>query len=62
VGVEPGGGLWANVKGGELANRCCQAAEEVIATAQVGMIGVRRDGELPLSFLRRTGMTLRTPV
>lgn len=51
-------GLWANVKGGELANRCCQTAEEVIATAQVGMIRVRRDGQLPLSFLRQTGLTL----
>jgi hypothetical protein len=41
-----------------LANRCCQTAEEVIATAQVGMIRVRRDGQLPLSFLRHTGLTL----
>ena len=39
--LNPVEGLWANVKGGELANRCCQTAEEVIATAQVGMIRVR---------------------
>jgi hypothetical protein len=56
--LNPVEGLWANVKGGELANRCCQTAEEVIATAQVGMIRVRRDGELPFSFLRRTGLAL----
>ena len=56
--MNPVEGLWANVKGGELANRCCQTAEEVIATAQVGMIRVRRDGQLPLSFLRHTGLTL----
>jgi hypothetical protein len=43
---------------GRWANRCCQTAEEVIATAQVGMIRVRRDGQLPLSFLRQTGLTL----
>ena len=55
---EPGGIFTANVKGGELANRCCQTAEEVIATAQVGMIRVRRDRQLPLSFLRHTGLTL----
>ena len=56
--LDPVEGLWANLKGGELANRCCQTAEEVIATAQVGMIRVRRDGQLPLSFLRPTGLTL----
>jgi transposase len=56
--LNPVEGLWANVKGGELANRCCQTAEEVIATAQVGLIRVRRDGELPFSFLRRTGLAL----
>jgi transposase len=50
--------LWANLKGGELANRCCQTAEEVITTAQGGMIRVRRDRQLPLSFLRHTGLTL----
>jgi transposase len=40
--LHPVEGLWASVKGGELANRCCQTAEEVIATAQVGMIRIRR--------------------
>jgi transposase len=59
--LNPVEGLWANLKGGELANRCCRTAEEVIATAQVGMIRVRRDGQLPLSFLRRTGLALGTP-
>jgi transposase len=34
--LNPVEGLWANLKGGELANRCCQTAEEVIATAQDG--------------------------
>jgi transposase len=56
--LNPVEGLWANLKGGELVNRCCQTAEEVIATAQVGMIRVRRDRQLPLSFLRQTGLTL----
>ena len=59
--LNPVEGLWANLKGGELANRCCQTAEEVIATAQVGMIGVRRDRQLPLSFLRHTGLTFMNP-
>lgn len=56
--LKPVDGLWANQKGGELANRCCQTAEEVIATAQVGMIWVRRDAELPYAFLGHTGPTL----
>ena len=56
--MNPVEGLWASLKGGELANRCCQTAEEVIATAQVGMIRVRRDRQLPLSLVRHTGLTL----
>jgi DDE superfamily endonuclease len=60
--LHPMEGRWANLKGGELANRCCPTAEEVIATAQVAMIRVRRNPQLPLSFLRQTGLTLGTPV
>jgi transposase len=53
--LNPVEGLWANVKGGELANRCCQTARGGDRHRQDGMIRVRRDGELPLSFRRRTG-------
>jgi hypothetical protein len=42
----------------ELANRCCADRAEVIATAQVGSIRVRRDPELLRSFLAGTGLTL----
>ena len=59
--LNPVEGLWANLKGGELANRCCRTAEEVIATAQVAMIRVRRDRQLPLSFLRHAGLTFMNP-
>jgi hypothetical protein len=41
-----------------LANRCCADRAEVIATAQVGSIRVRRDPELLRSFLAGTGLTL----
>ena len=51
-------GLWANLKGRELANRCCADRAELIATAQVGAIRVRRDPELLRSFLTGTGLTL----
>jgi hypothetical protein len=43
--------LWANLKGCELANRCCADRTELIATAQVGSIRVRRDGVLGLGLV-----------
>jgi len=58
AGAGPGGGLWANLKGCELANRCCADRKELVATAQVGSIRVRRDPELLRSFLAGTGLTL----
>ena len=51
-------GLWANLKGCELANRCCADRTELIARAQVGSIRVRRDPDLLRSFLAGTGLTL----
>jgi transposase len=51
-------GLWANLKGCELANRCCADRQELIATAQVGSIRARRDPDLLRSFLAGTGLTL----
>jgi DDE superfamily endonuclease len=56
--LDPVEGLWANLKGCELANRCCADRAELIATAQVGSIRVRRDPELLRSFLAGTGLTL----
>ena len=56
--LNPVEGLWANLKGRELANRCCVDRQELIATAQVGSIRARRDPELLRSFLDRTALTL----
>ena len=56
--LDPVEGLWANLKGCELANRCCADRAELIATAQVGSIWVRRDPELLRSFLAGTGLSL----
>jgi len=56
--LDPVEGLWANLKGCELANRCCADRAELIATAQVGSIRVRRAPELLRSFLAGTGLTL----
>jgi transposase len=57
--LDPVEGLWANLKGCELANRCCADRRELIATAQVGSIRVRRDPDLLRSFLAGTPLTLR---
>jgi len=56
--LNPVEGLWANLKGCELANRCCADRQELIATAQVGSIRVRRDLDLLRSFLAGTGLAL----
>ncbi len=56
--LDPVEGLWANLKGCELANRCCADRAELLATAQVGSIRVRRDPDLLRSFLAGTGLTL----
>jgi hypothetical protein len=55
---EPGGIFTANLKGAELANRCCADRRELIATAQVGSIRARRDPQLLRSFLAGTGLTI----
>jgi transposase len=56
--LNPVEGLWANLKGCELANRCCADRQELIATAQVGSIRARRDPDLLRSFFGRTGLNL----
>ena len=56
--LDPVKGLWANLKGCELANHCCADRRELIATAQVGSIRVRRDPDLPRSFLAGTRVSL----
>jgi len=56
--LDPVEGLWANLKGRELANRCCADRRELIATAQVGSIRARRDPDLLRSFLAGTGLTI----
>jgi hypothetical protein len=43
--------VWANLKGGELANLCAQSTEQVIAIAELGLIRIRRDDRLPLAGL-----------
>jgi transposase len=56
--LNPVEGVWANLKGGELANLCAESTEQVIAIAQLGLIRIRRDDRLPLAFLAHAGLTL----
>jgi hypothetical protein len=50
--------MWANLKGGELANLCAESTEQVIAIAQLGLIRIRRDDRLPLAFLTHASLAL----
>jgi transposase len=59
--LNPVEGLWANLKGGELANRCCADRKELIATAQVGSIRVRRDPKLLRASWRVRGSLYESP-
>jgi transposase len=49
--LNPLEGLWANLKGGELANRACRSLEELAAAAEQGIGRVRGESELLFSFL-----------
>jgi transposase len=56
--LNPVEGVWANLKGGELANLCAQSTEQVIAIAELGLIRIRRDDRLPLAGLAHAGLAL----
>jgi transposase len=56
--LNPAEGVWASLKGTELANLCARTTDEVIATAQVGLFRIRREQELLFGFLRHTGLTI----
>jgi transposase len=56
--LDPVEGLWANLKGVELANRACGSLEELAAAAEQGIGRVRGESELLFSFLRQAGLSL----
>ena len=56
--LNPVEGLWANLKGVELANRACCSLEELAAAAEQGIHRVCDDQQLVWSFLDHTGLTL----
>jgi transposase len=56
--LNPVEGLWANLKGVELANRPCGSVEELAAAAEQGIGRVRGESELLFSFLHQAGLSL----
>ena len=56
--LNPVEGLWANVKGVDLANLGGDTIQEVTAAAERGIDRVRRTWHLPYSFLRHCGLSL----
>jgi transposase len=56
--LDPVEGLWANLKGMELANLTRDTVAEVLMAAQQGVARVRREPALLFSFLRHCGLDL----
>ena len=56
--LNPVEGLWGNVKGTELANRCPDTIDEAMQAASAGLERVRGDTDLCFAMLRRTGLSL----
>jgi transposase len=54
--LNPVEGLWANLKGVELANLCCDTIAEVLDGARAGIGRVRQERTLLFSFLRQCGL------
>lgn len=56
--LNPVEGLWANLKGSELANRCEAEIETVGLVARVGARRVRDNQRLQFGFLHHAGLPL----
>jgi transposase len=56
--LNPVEGLWANLKGVELANRACGSLEELAAAAEQGIGRVRGEPQLLFGFLDQAGLSL----
>jgi len=56
--LNPVEGLWANLKGVELANRACRSLEELAGAAEQGIGRVRGESDLLFSFLDQAELPL----
>ena len=55
--LNPVEGLWSNVKGRELANRCDLETADTVAAARTGIARVRSNQQLLFSFLHHAGLS-----
>ena len=55
--LNPTEGVWANVKGRELANFCVDQIEEVANAFRSGLRRVAHNAQLPFSFLQHAGLS-----
>jgi len=55
--LNPAEGLWANLKGRELANRCDLEISDTIAAATTGVGRIRGEQQLLFGFLGQTGLS-----
>jgi len=55
--LNPAEGLWANLKGRELANRCDLEVSHSVAAAHRGVRRIRGNQQLLFGFLRQTGLS-----
>lgn len=56
--LNPSEGLWANLEGNELANRCDLDISETVTAAEHGIGRARGSQQLLFGFLRQTGLSL----
>ena len=56
--LNPAEGVWANLKGRELANRCEDTLDATVAAAHEGMQRIRSSQQLLFSFLGQAGLSL----
>jgi transposase len=55
--LNPAEGLWANLKGKELANRCDLEIADTVPAARLGISRVGRHQQLLFAFLGQTGLS-----
>jgi transposase len=56
--LNPVEGLWANLKGVELANLAADTVQEITTAAECGIQRIRQTHHLAYSFLRHCGLSL----
>jgi transposase len=56
--LNPVEGLWASLKGVELANLAGESLDDVVAAAERGVQRIQRTPHLAFSFLRHCGLSL----